>query len=67
MAMTLRLDPELDLRIQQLADAEHISKQQLIVRAAQEYVTRNQRIARTLANADNVIQRNARLLERLGE
>jgi predicted transcriptional regulator len=67
MAMTLRLDEGLDQQVQQLADAQGVSKQQLIVRATQEYVDRESRMTRTLANADRVIRENAGLLDRLGQ
>ena len=67
MAMTLRLDDELDQQIQELADAEGVSKQQLLVRAALEYVARSHRTARTLANADRVVRENTGLLDRLGQ
>ena len=67
MAMTLRLDDALDTQIQQLADAQGISKQQLVVRATQEYVQREQRTMRTLANADRIVRENTGLLDRLGQ
>jgi predicted transcriptional regulator len=67
MAMTLRLDDELDSQLQRLAEVQGISKQQLLVRAAQEYVARASRTARTLANADRIVLENAGLLDRLGQ
>ena len=67
MAMTLRLDEKLDAELSVLAQSEHVSKQQLVLRAAREYVDRNRRVSRTLENAERVISENARLLERLGE
>ncbi|MGS0684368.1 CopG family ribbon-helix-helix protein [Nakamurella sp. GG22] len=67
MAMTLRLDEELDHQLEQLADALGLSKQQLVTRAVREYLTREQRIVRTLANADRVVQENTGLLDRLGQ
>ena len=67
MAMTLRLDEGLDQQVQQLADAQGVSKQQLIVRATQEYVDRQGRMTRTLANADRVVRENAGPLDRLGQ
>ena len=67
MAMTLRLDDDLDQQIQQLADAQGVSKQQLLVRAAREYVAREGRIARTLRNSDRIVRENAGLLDRLGQ
>jgi len=65
--MTLRLDEALDLQIQALADAQGVSKQQLIVRATQEYVERQARMSRTLGNADRVVRENTGLLDRLGQ
>jgi len=67
MAMTLRLDEGLDQQVQRLADAQGVSKQQLIVRATQEFVDREGRMARTLANADRVVRENVGLLDRLGQ
>jgi predicted transcriptional regulator len=67
MAMTLRLDEGLDRQVQELADAQGISKQQLIVRATEEFVQRERRMTRTLANADRVVRENAGLLDRLGQ
>jgi predicted transcriptional regulator len=65
--MTLRLDEGLDRQVQELADAQGISKQQLIVRATEEFVQRERRMTRTLANADRVVRENAGLLDRLGQ
>ena len=67
MAMTLRLDDALDQQIQELADAKGLSKQQLLVLAAGEYVARENRMTRTLKNADRVARENAGLLDRLGK
>ena len=64
--MTLRLDAELDAQLQQLADAQGLSKQQLLVRAARQYVDREARTARTLANVDRIVAENSGLLDRLG-
>jgi len=66
MAMTLRLPADLDEQLQRLAEAQGLSKQQLLVRAAREFVTRETRTARTLANADRIMRENAGLLDRLG-
>ena len=65
MAMTLRLPDDLDDQLQQLADAQGLSKQQLLVRAARQYVEREARTARTLANVDRIVSENAGLLDRL--
>lgn len=64
--MTLRLPDDLDNQLQELAEAQGLSKQQLLVRAAREYVTRESRTVRTLANADRIVRENAGLLDRLG-
>ena len=45
--MTLRLPDDLDERLAQLAQAQGVSKQQLLVQAAREYVDRESRITRT--------------------
>jgi len=47
--------------------AQGISKQQLLVRATREYVQREGRIARTVANADRIVAENTGLLDRLGQ
>lgn len=65
MAMTLRLPEDLDHQLQQLADAQGLSKQQLLVRAARQYVDREARTARTLANVDRIVAEHAGLLDRL--
>jgi predicted transcriptional regulator len=67
MAMTLRLDDDLDTQVERLAVAQGISKQQLLVRATREYVQREGRIARTVANADRIVAENTGLLDRLGQ
>lgn len=67
MAMTIRLDPELDAAVRDLAAAQNLSKQQLMERAAQEYVSRNVRVLRTLQVADRIVDENRELLRRLSE
>ena len=54
-------------RSSNLPKRKGISKQQLLVRAAQEYVARESRMARTLTNADRIVRENAGLLDRLGQ
>lgn len=65
--MTLRLDDVLDHQIQDLADAKGLSKQQLLVLAAREYVDRESKVSRTLKNVDRVVRENSGLLDRLGQ
>ncbi len=65
--MTLRLDEALDHQIEDLAAVKGLSKQQLLVLAAREYVERESRISRTLQNVDRVVRENTGLLDRLGQ
>lgn len=65
MAMTLRLPDDLDEQLSLLADAQGVSKQQLLVRAARDLVDREFRNARTLANVDRIVSENTGLLDRL--
>lgn len=65
--MTLRLDEDLDRQLAQLAEDRGLSKQQLLVLAAREFVAREGRMTRTLANADRVVRENTGLLDRLGQ
>lgn len=67
MAMTIRLDPELDAAVRDLAAAQNLSKQQLMERAAQEYIGRNVRMQRALGVADRIVDENRELLRRLSE
>ncbi len=63
--MTLRLPDDLDEQLSLLADAQGVSKQQLLVRAARDLVDREFRNARTLANVDRIVSENTGLLDRL--
>lgn len=65
--MTIRFDQELDAAVRDLAAAQNLSKQQLMERAAREYVGRNARVLRTLQVADRIVDENRDLLRRLSE
>lgn len=65
MAMTLRLSPEDDAAVQQAAFREHISKQEVIVRAVRAYTSsRQQRLETSITR---VVERDAEALDRLGK
>ena len=65
MAMTLRLSPEDDAAVEQTALREHISKQEVIVRAVRAYTSnRQQRLESSIAR---VVERDAEALDRLGK
>ena len=44
MAMTLRLTPEQDAALQAIADAQHISKHEAVVRAIADYTSRREQV-----------------------
>jgi len=67
MAMTLRLDEELDCKLTALAADQRMSKQQLVHRVLDEYVERGSRRARIRSIARQVAEENSGLLRRLGE
>jgi len=63
--MTLRLSPEDDAAVEQTAFREHISKQEVIVRAVRAYTSnRQQRLESSIAR---VVERDADALDRLGK
>jgi len=66
MAMTLRTDDELDAALIALAEAEGISKQEVIRRAVLERRDRAGHRARVDAVAADVIVEYAEALDRLG-
>ena len=65
--MTLRLTEEQDAALQQLADAQHISKQEAVVRAIEEQAVRLS-VARDVEQwADFALARYRDLLDRLAQ
>lgn len=66
MAMTLRLTPEDEDALAQLAEIEGVSKQEATVRAIREAVARRMRRDKVAALSDAARERYADLLERLG-
>ncbi len=67
MAMTLRLTPEDELALAQLADADGVSKQEATVRAIHEAASRRLRREEVTALSATARDRYADLLERLGQ
>src|SRR5215218_9868111 len=65
MAMTLRLDDELDAALEETARREHRSKQDVVRVAIQQYTSRRSRL-RDEALA-RIVTEDADLLRRLGE
>ncbi|MEO9010687.1 MAG: CopG family transcriptional regulator [Nakamurella sp.] len=67
MAMTLRLDDELDAQLTAVAAAERLSKQQVAVRALESYLQRHAHTDRVRALATAAAAEYSETLRRLGE
>lgn len=67
MAMTLRLDPEQDQLLHELADAQGVSKQEAASRAIVETAQRHLHSARVSELSAQARERYADVLRRLGE
>lgn len=65
MAMTLRLDDELDAALEETARRENRSKQEVVRVAIQQYTSR--RAALREEALARIVSENAELLRRLGE
>jgi predicted transcriptional regulator len=66
MAMTLRTDDELDQALTELAELEHISKQEVVRRAVLTRRDATRRRVRIDAIASAVLEEYADALDRLG-
>ncbi|WP_067483373.1 hypothetical protein [Actinomadura hibisca] len=64
---SVRIPEEIDAELVALAEAEHSSVNSLLVRAAQEMITRHRQEAAIASAADEVFTRRAKLFERLAE
>ena len=67
MAMTLRLTDEQDAALQRLADAQHISKQEAVVRAIESQAQRLSMAGDVRDWADFALVRYEALLDRLSQ
>lgn len=67
MAMTLRLTDEQDALLQRLADAQHISKQEAVLRAIEDSAERLETSKDVKAWADHALVRYESLLDRLAQ
>lgn len=67
MAMTLRLSPEQDARLSELAAAQGVSKQQAILGLIDAATLRTTREERLRAIVDRVKARDGELLDRLAQ
>lgn len=65
VAMTLRTDEELDAALAALAEAEGISKQEVVRRAVLEKLARSDRRERIGAIAEEMLERWSDVFERL--
>jgi predicted transcriptional regulator len=65
MAMTLRLSPELDEAADKLAAEQHTSKHSLIVRAFEEFISREEKTRRVLGSIDETKRDYAETIRRL--
>lgn len=66
MAMTVRLSPELDARLQAIADARHTSKHSLVLQAVEGFVettTKTERVLESLAETSRDYAETIRRLE----
>ncbi|NYD99349.1 hypothetical protein BJY21_000534 [Kineosphaera limosa] len=67
MAMTLRLTDEQDAKLTALADRQGISKQQAVIRLIDTAALRDARRREVDTIMDDVLARDAELLERLAQ
>lgn len=65
MAMTIRLSPELDEKLQVVADARHTSKHSLVLQAVEEFVITEAKTDQVMASVERTLVRDAELLQRL--
>ena len=65
MAINVRLPDDLDAQLQQVADAENVSKNALLIRGARLVVERSNRRAEIDAGLDFVLSHDEELLRRL--
>ena len=65
MPMTIRLSPELDAKLQEIADARHTSKHSIVLQAVEGFVSSQSLSDRIMASVDQTLERDAELLRRL--
>ena len=66
MALTLRTDEELERVLSALADAEGLSRQEIIRRAVLERYERSRHVQRVADSTDRMLERWGDVLDRLG-
>lgn len=67
MAMTLRLTPDDEHALALLAEADGVSKQEVIVRAIHEAAARRLRVEQIRSLSDSARERYADLMDELGK
>lgn len=65
MAMTVRLTPELDKKLQVIADARYTSKHALVLQAVEDLVKAESKTERVLESVERTLERDRGLLTRL--
>lgn len=65
MAMNLRLPPELDAQLEDIARERHMSKHAVIIEAAARFARTESKTARVLSLADEITGRYADAIKRL--
>ena len=65
MAMTVRFSPDVDARLQQIADARHTSKHALVLQAVEDFMETATKTDRVMQSVERTLVRDAELLARL--
>ena len=65
MAMTLRLPDDLDRQLEELATAQHSSKQAVVLRAIESHIARELRLNQVIESLDETSRDYAELITRL--
>ncbi|MBN8424956.1 hypothetical protein JF531_10530 [Microbacterium esteraromaticum] len=65
MAMTVRIPPELDVKLEEIARARHMSKHAVLIEATERFVNSESKTTRVMTLADGIIDRYADVMKRL--
>ncbi|MBX3093992.1 MAG: ribbon-helix-helix protein, CopG family [Cryobacterium sp.] len=65
MAMTVRFSPDVDARLQQIADARHTSKHAIVLQAVEDFMETATKTDRVMQSVERTLVRDAELLARL--
>lgn len=67
MALTLRLPEELDRRLSEIAEAEHVSKHSLVLESVQSLIEQRAHFALVQEGLEYALSHDAEALERLAD